>query len=64
MTCPVCGLLNPPGVALCDCGFDFRTRKGGAPDPLSKRSRSVPAMIVYLFLVLIALGLLVEFAHE
>jgi hypothetical protein len=25
MDCPTCGLANPPGALLCDCGYDFKS---------------------------------------
>src|SRR5262247_3675210 len=28
--CPTCGLFNPPGAVLCDCGCNFATRSAGA----------------------------------
>ena len=41
MTCPACGLENPPNAQWCDCGFDFST---GKIDPSRKPDQSGAAV--------------------
>jgi hypothetical protein len=62
MTCPVCGLLNPPAAGKCDCGFDFRTQTGGEGPPLWKRIRAIRTTIGVIVLATLVLYLLWKFA--
>jgi hypothetical protein len=57
MTCPVCGLVSPEEAAMCDCGFSFATRSGGARPAVWKRYRSVWPVAGYLTVLLLFLAL-------
>jgi hypothetical protein len=61
MTCPVCGLLNPPNAGKCDCGFDFKTQTGGEGPPLWKRIRTYRQIFGSIVLGILVLYLLWKF---
>ena len=54
-TCPTCGLLNPPEGQRCDCGYDFRTSRGG-PAGAVLRYKGVGGWLLWLCLGLTVLS--------
>jgi hypothetical protein len=59
MTCPGCGRIWPDDKTVCECGFDFRTGRGGAKESHRKLAfRSGVALIVIAFIVPVILGVL------
>jgi len=38
LTCPHCGLFNPPAAQRCDCGYDFETN--------TLRDSYLPALVI------------------
>lgn len=53
MECSVCGLINPPETAQCDCGYDFNER-AGARKPRSFGFRSAALSLWFAWLVVTA----------
>jgi hypothetical protein len=39
--CPVCGLTNPPGTSVCDCGYDF-IKKEAPLEPFAQLEKKHP----------------------
>jgi hypothetical protein len=39
--CPACGLTNPPGTSVCDCGYDF-IKKEAPLEPFAQLEKKHP----------------------
>jgi len=42
VTCPGCGLINPPNAVRCDCGVDLRAQSRGAIDKVRRAQLERP----------------------
>lgn len=45
-TCPSCGLLSPPSVLKCDCGYDFQSRMPLLRNTASRRLENLEILSV------------------
>ena len=60
MTCPVCGRGQDQNAAVCACGYDFNTGRGGAAESTRKLAfRAGVALLCVSMIVPVTLGLLV-----
>lgn len=52
MQCPICKLENPPDAILCDCGYNFQTRRAPVPQQATPRYQGVGGWLAFFLLTL------------
>lgn len=62
MTCPACGLINPPGAERCDCGYAFTAAGASASSrPTANTAPATSLQPGHVLLAIAVFGVLVAF---